>query len=96
MGNRALLNRINQIEEIEEQIKELESLVEGLKDEIKADMSEKGVDEVEVGDRIIRYKDVPSSRFDSTTFKKAYTELYNQFVKVTTSKRFTINQGVFL
>lgn len=91
MGERALLNRVNKIKELEAEVKELEAIIEGLKDEIKADMSSKELEEVECGDFTIRYKDITSNRFDTTTFKKAYTELYNQYTKVTTSKRFSIN-----
>lgn len=91
MGNRALLNRINEIKELQNMISDLENQVEALKDQIKADMNEKAVDEITIGGYVVRYKDVESSRFDATTFKKTYAELYKQFSKSTISKRFSIN-----
>ena len=55
MGNRAILNRVNKIMELQNEVKELEAIIEALKDEIKADMIQKEVDEIETGDRIVRY-----------------------------------------
>lgn len=91
MGNRALLNRINEIKELQAMVDDIESQIESLKDQIKADMTEKELDEMTVGGYTVRYKDVESSRFDTANFKKAYAELYKQFSKLTTSKRFSIN-----
>lgn len=70
-------------EEIESQIAELENLV-------KADMTERAVDSLVVDEYKIKYSDVVSNRFDTTTFKKECADLYNRYVKVSVSKRFTI------
>lgn len=91
MGERALLNRINKIKELENEVNEIQSLIDGIKDEIKADLIAKGIDETTAGDYTVRYKDVTSNRFDTTTFKKAYEELYKTYTKATTTKRFSIN-----
>lgn len=90
MGNKALLNRIEKIEALKAEIEALQAEVTELQDVIKADMEEKNVDTLEVGDYTVRYKEVSTARFDSTTFKKAYEGLYNQYLKTTVSKRFTI------
>lgn len=91
MGNRALLNRLNQIEELNGLIKDLESQIDTLKDQIKADMVAKEIEELEVGDYKVRYQKIESNRFDTTSFKKAYKSLYDEFTKTTTSMRFSIN-----
>ena len=54
-------------------------------------MLERNVEELEAGSYIIRYKTVSTSRFDSTAFKKHYTDLYKAFLKQSTSHRFTIS-----
>lgn len=90
MGNKALLNRIEKIENLKAEIEALQNEVNALQDAIKSDMESKNVDTIEVGDYTVRYKEVSTSRFDSTTFKKAYKSLYNQYLKTTVSKRFTI------
>jgi putative phage-type endonuclease len=43
-----------------------------------------------LGERKISWKSVTSNRFDSTSFKKAYPDLYTQFAKPSESRRFTI------
>lgn len=54
-------------------------------------MKKSNVEELEAGSYIIRYKTVSTSRFDSTAFKKHYTDLYKAFLKQSTSHRFTIS-----
>lgn len=39
---------------------------------------------------IVRYKTVKSNRFDTTAFKKEHADMYADFLKESTSRRFTI------
>ena len=41
---------------------------------------------------IVRWVDVLSQRFDSTSFKRVCPELYRTYVKQVASRRFTISQ----
>lgn len=89
---------INDLEIKVEALKEWEDLaaeaareIESLKDIIKAEMTARGVEEMEAGRYIIRWTSVLSSRFDSTSFKRELPELYGRFVKQTASRRFTIS-----
>ena len=88
---------INDLEIKVEALKEWEDLaaeaareIESLKDIIKAEMTARGVEEMEAGRYIIRWTSVLSYRFDSTSFKRELPELYGRFVKQTASRRFTI------
>lgn len=40
---------------------------------------------------IVRFTNVISNRFDSTTFKRLYADLYKDFTKPVSSRRFTVN-----
>lgn len=91
MGSKALLNRINKIKAIDEQIAELKAIQDGIKEEIKAEMTSAEVDELTVGDYIVRYKAVTSSRFDGKAFQKAHNKMYQAFLIPSVSMRFTIN-----
>lgn len=91
MGAKALLNRINKIKAIDEQIAELKAIQDGIKEEIKAEMQTSEVEELTVGDYIVRYKAVSSSRFDSKAFQKAHSKMYQAFLVPSVSMRFTIN-----
>lgn len=76
--------------ELEERKAELEKEIEILKDELKEDMEAKGVEELQTGNFIIRWKKFISSRFDSKAFAKEHEALYNQYLKEKESRRFTV------
>jgi len=86
-----LEKKVKEIKELARMKEELELEIASLQDEIKAEMVERDTDEITTNEYKIRYKEVQSNRFDTTSFKAKYSDLYNQFVKVTTSKRFTIS-----
>lgn len=80
-----------------EKLKEWEAIqaeaaaeVESLKDQVKAEMNARGVEELEAGQYIARFTTVLSSRFDTTVFKREHAEMYRQYTKQTTSRRFSI------
>ena len=64
--------------------------VEALKDQIKAEMNSRGVEELEVGPYLARFTSVLSNRFDSNAFKKVMPETYKAFTRQVTSRRFSI------
>ena len=69
---------------------ELTAQIEALQDEIKGYMAETGVDEVigENGEKAT-FRSVISNRFDSTSFKKDFLDIYKEYCKRTEYKRFT-------
>lgn len=80
-----------------EKLKEWEAIqaeaaaeVESLKDRVKAEMNARGVEELEAGQYIARFTTVLSNRFDTTVFKREHAEMYKQYTKQTTSRRFSI------
>lgn len=87
MTNRQYENRIRKIQSLEEQVKELQNQIDGLKDEIKESMT---TDEIHTGNFIIRWKEVISKRLDSTALKKALPDVWTAYSKDSSSKRFTI------
>lgn len=91
MSTMEMVNKVNQIKELEQMVKEFNAEIEGLKDSIKREMETTGTEEYKTELFTVRYKEVSSSRFDSTAFKKAHGDLYGEFQKVTVSKRFTIS-----
>lgn len=69
---------------------ELKVQIESLQDEVKAYMTEQGIDEVigENGEKAT-WRGVISNRFDSTAFKKDFLDIYKEYTKKTEYKRFT-------
>ncbi len=90
MGERTLQNRIMKLREIEAQQRALEEQAEQIRREIKADMEEKQVDEMQAGSFIIRWKTILSSKLDGKALKAALPEIYGQYCKASASRRFTI------
>lgn len=90
MSTNEITTKIRQIKELQQLIEEAETEMETLKDAIKAEMTAREVDELTADVFKVRWTTVESSRFDSTAFKKAMPELFKQFSKQTTSRRFSI------
>lgn len=91
MTNNELLTKVRELKGLQQMADELTAEIESLKDELKAEMTAEGKDEMTVDVFTLRYKSVTSSRFDSKAFKATHADLYNQYSKPTTSKRFTIS-----
>ena len=90
MTERVLKRRVETLLDLEEQQKELQERVDKLKAEIKADMEEKGNEEIKVGDYLIKFKTIISTRFDTKAFKEEHKKLFKAYSKPTETKRFTI------
>ena len=58
---------------------------------IKEQMERQAVEELICGPYIVRYSTVLSNRFDATTFKRLYADLYKDFTKQVSSRRFTVS-----
>ena len=90
MSRNELITKIEQLKEWEAILTEAQVEVEALRDIIKNEMLEQGTEELEAGAYIIRWTSVLTNRFDTTAFKKEYSELYKRFTKQIASKRFSI------
>ena len=86
-----IVSKIEQLQEIEELIAEAKAEAEKIKDEIKAEMYKRNTEEMKVGKYIVRWTEVLSNRFDSTAFKKLFPDVYKEFTKVCSSRRFSIS-----
>ena len=82
---------IESLRTLEELIEEAKTEAEVLRDAIKAEMLKRDTEELTAGRYIVRYTNVLSQRFDSTTFKKVLPELYQAYTKQVSSRRFTIS-----
>ena len=90
MTERMYTNRFNKLDAINAQIDELQKQADAIRDEIKKDMDARGVDQIEAGGRVARWKEIISNRFDSKAFKAAAPDTYKAYCKESRSKRFTI------
>lgn len=86
----AMLLAVQKIKELEAQKKEIDSRIKENTDMVKEMMESKLLEEVECGEYTVRYAAMAASRFDTTAFKKEHEDLYMQYLKPSTSKRFSI------
>ena len=91
MSKNEIEARINALNEWEAIIADAQAEAEALRDEIKAEMLDRDTEELVAGAYIVRWTSVLSNRFDTTSFKKVYGDLYKAFTKQVSSKRFSIS-----
>ena len=90
MSTIEITTKIEALKEMEELIEEAKAEAETLRDEIKAEMLSRNTEELTAGQYIVRWTSVLSNRFDTTGFKKLYGDLYKEYTKQISSKRFSI------
>ena len=90
MSAKEIINKIEALAEWETIIEEAKAEAEALRDSIKAEMLERNTEELEAGAYIVRWTSVLSQRFDTTAFKKSHGEMYKEYTKQVSSRRFTI------
>ena len=92
MSSNELIKQIEALNEWDAIIAEAKAEAQKIEEQIKTEMDNRNLEELEVGTYIIRYTSVLTSRFDTTAFKKEHANVYNQFLKQIASRRFTISQ----
>ena len=90
MSRNELLTKIESLNEWEKLIADAQAEAESLRDEIKAEMLNRNTEEMEAGQYIVRWTSVLTQRFDTTAFKKVMPEVYKEYTKQVSSRRFSI------
>ena len=83
-------SKIDALKDLETLIEEAKAEAEALRDEIKAEMLSRNTEEMEAGQYIVRWTSVLTQRFDTTAFKKVMPEVYKEYTKQVSSRRFSI------
>ena len=91
MSSNEISKTLKELYELRAMRTELDDEITALEDRVKAEMAERGVDELEGAGHIAKYSEYTSMRFDASAFKKAKPDLAAEFTKATTARRFTIN-----
>lgn len=90
MSTLEITSKIRELKELKAYAEQIASEITALEDVIKAEMLERDTEEITVDVYKVRYAIVKSNRFDATSFKREYSDLYEQFLKSSESRRFTI------
>ena len=90
MSANEMTAKVRELKELKAMAEELAQEITAIEDAIKAELTARNAEEMTVDVYKIRWTKVTSSRFDTTSFKKATPELYGQFTKTSESRRFSI------
>lgn len=90
MSKKALAQTIMEYDEKMARFKELKAELEAMENSMKGELDRRGVTELEVGNRVVRWTPFVSQRFDSTGFRKAEPEMYSAWVKEVKGHRFSV------
>ena len=86
----ALIETMNNYDELAAKAK-AKAKADAIREAIKEEMVRLDTEELTAGAYIVRSTNVISNRFDSTTFKRLYADLYKDFTKPVSSRRFTVS-----
>ena len=90
MSKNELVSKIETLNEWEALMEEAKAEIEAIRDSLKQEMLERGTEELECGQYILRYQTIVTNRFDNSSFKKLMPDVYKSFIRQSTSKRFTV------
>ena len=90
MSTIEITSKIEALKDLESLIEEAKAEAEALRDEIKTEMLCRNTEELEAGQYIVRWTSVLTQRFDTTAFKKVMPEIYKEYTKQVSSRRFSI------
>ena len=82
--------KVKELRELRNLEAEVKSAITAIEDDLRAEMVERGTDVLTRQDCIVSWKTIISSRFDSAAFKLSHADLFKQYSRATTSRRFVI------
>ena len=91
MTKTEIVNLIETMNNYDDLASKVKAKADAIRDVLKEEMLRLDTEELAAGAYILRYTNVISNRFDSTTFKKLYAELYKDFTKPVSSRRFSVS-----
>lgn len=91
MSKNEMISMIETMNNYDELAAKAKAKADAIRDTLKQEMLRLDTEELAAGAYILRYTSVVSNRFDSTTFKRLYADLYKDFTKPVSSRRFTVS-----
>ncbi len=89
MSNNAMEAKVRELVELKKMAAELSDEITAIEDEIKAVMGDEEV--LTAGPFKVLWTKITSQRFDTSLFKKLNPTLAKDYIKTTTSRRFSVN-----
>lgn len=90
MSQNEIAKKLRQIQELKRMSEELNAELEALTDEVKAEMTARGTEEMTIDIFKVRWTVIATNRIDTTSLKRELPDVAERYTKVTQSKRFSI------
>lgn len=91
MSQNEMMNLIETMNNYDDLAAKVKAKADAIRATIKEQMERQAVEELICGPYIVRYSTVLSNRFDATTFKRLYADLYKDFTKPVSCRRFSVS-----
>ena len=82
MSKNEMITMIETMNNYDELASKAKAKADAIREAIKEEMVRQNTEELVAGAYIVRFTNVISNRFDSTTFKRLYADLYAQLRKI--------------
>ena len=90
MATNEIIRKLNELSELRHMADELNAEIEAIQDEIKAHMTEADTDTITAGAFKVTWKAITSTRIDTTALRKDLPEIWQEYGKTTTTRRFSV------
>ena len=91
MSKNEMITMIETMNNYDDLAAKAKAKADAIREAIKEEMVRQDTEELVAGAYIVRFTSVISNRFDSTTFKRLYADLYKDFTKPVSSRRFSVS-----
>ena len=91
MSKNEIVSLIETMNNYDELAGKAKAKADAIREVLKGEMLRLGAEELTAGAYIVRYTSIISNRFDSATFKRLYADLYKDFTKPVSSRRFSVS-----
>jgi len=90
MATNELVSKLNELTELRKMADDISAEIEAIQNEIKAHMNEANTDTLTAGNFKVTWKPVTSTRIDTTALRKALPEIWSEYGRTTTTRRFSV------
>ena len=93
MSNTEIQSKVNELRELRRMADELTAEIENIQDAIKAHMTEADTDTITAGAFRVTWKPVTSTRIDTAALRKELPEVWQEYGKTSTTRRFSVTMA---
>ena len=91
MATNELISKLNDLAQLRRLADDLDAEITAIQDEIKAHMAAVQTDTLTAGAFRVVWKSVTSTRIDTAALRRELPEVWQEYGKTTTTKRFTVS-----